>query len=43
MAYQVIVSMAANRAVARLDKNTRRRITQRLAALAENPRPMGCI
>ena len=43
MAYQVIVSMAANRAVARLDKTMRRRITERLAALAENPRPMGCI
>jgi mRNA interferase RelE/StbE len=43
MLYQVIVSMAANRAVARLDINTRRRISARLAALAENPRPMGCI
>lgn len=43
MRYQVIVSAVANRAVARLDKTTRRRIADRLAALAEHPRPAGCI
>ena len=43
MRYRVIISAAADRAVGRLDKTTRRRIADRLAALAENPRPAGCI
>ncbi len=43
MRYRVIISAVADRAVARLDKTTRRRIADRLAALAENPRPAGCV
>jgi mRNA interferase RelE/StbE len=39
----VIISTAANRTVARLDKNMRRRIAERLVELADNPRPPGCI
>ena len=43
MAYRVVITPAANRAIARLPATVRRRIADRLAALAENPRPAGSI
>lgn len=43
MAYRVIVLPAADRAVARLPRSMRARIGDRLARLAENPRPPGSV
>lgn len=43
MAYRVVMSPAADRAVAQLPKEVRRRIAERLAALSDNPRPPGSI
>jgi len=41
MAYQVTVSPAADRIIARLPKEIRLRNADRLEALAQNPRPPG--
>jgi mRNA interferase RelE/StbE len=43
MAYRVIVAPAADRVVAKLPEQTRRRIADRLVALANDPRPPGSI
>lgn len=43
MAYRVVMDPAADRAVAKLPKKIRARIADRLAALADNPRPPGCL
>lgn len=43
MAYQVIITPAADKVVARLPKGIRARIANHLAALAENPRPHGYV
>jgi mRNA interferase RelE/StbE len=43
MTYRVIVTPAADRAVAKLPGQIRERIAERLRALADNPRPVGSI
>jgi mRNA interferase RelE/StbE len=43
MSYQVTILPAVDRVVARLPKEIRSRITQRLVSLASNPRPPGCV
>jgi mRNA interferase RelE/StbE len=43
MTYRVIVTPAADRAVAKLPRQIRERIAERLRALADNPRPVGSI
>jgi len=43
MRYQVTVTPAADRSIAKLPREVRRRITEHLVALAENPRPPGSI
>ena len=43
MAYQVIVLPTADKAIARLPKNTRARIADRLDDLSANPRPPGSV
>lgn len=43
MAYQVTVTPAADRVVARLPKEVRSRIAEKLVALSANPRPPGTI
>jgi mRNA interferase RelE/StbE len=41
--YQVTLTESADKAVARLPKEIRLRIAERLASLSENPRPNGAI
>ena len=41
MAYRVIVAPAAVRIIAKLPRDIRRRIADRLAALSDDPRPPG--
>ena len=41
MAFRVVLASAAEKAVARLPKQVRLRITDRLIILGENPRPPG--
>jgi mRNA interferase RelE/StbE len=43
MAYRVVVTPPADRAIAKLDASMRRRVADRLAALANNPRPRGSV
>ena len=43
MRYRVTLTPATDRVVAKLPKSLRSRIAERLAALADNPRPPGCI
>jgi mRNA interferase RelE/StbE len=43
MAYSVLFTSAAERSMERLDKSIARRIKPKVLALAENPRPSGCI
>jgi mRNA interferase RelE/StbE len=43
MAYQVTLTPHADRVIARLPKQVRSRIAQRLALLSDNPRPPGSI
>lgn len=43
MAYQVIVLPSADKVVARLPKEIRARIAERLVALSDNPRPPGSV
>jgi mRNA interferase RelE/StbE len=41
MAYRVFITPAADRAIAALPENVRRRIAGRITALADDPRPPG--
>jgi mRNA interferase RelE/StbE len=43
MPYHVTVLPAADKAIARLPKHVRRRIAERLASLAADPRPVGSV
>jgi mRNA interferase RelE/StbE len=43
MAYQVLISPAASKAVAKLPKETRTRIADRLATLSDNPGGPGSV
>ncbi len=43
MAYRVFISPSADRVIARLPRETRCRIADRIAALADNPRPPGSV
>ncbi len=43
MSYQVVLTAAAEKAVAKFPKSTRVRIAERLTALGNNPRPPGSI
>ena len=43
MAYQVTVTPAADHVIAKLPRDVRRRIADRLVALADNPQPPGSI
>ena len=43
MAYQVIVKPSAEKVIRKLDRDTRRKVTRLLEALAEEPRPGGVV
>ena len=43
MAYKVTITPAADRKIAKLPMDVRRRIANRLAALSNDPRPQGSI
>ena len=43
MAYRVFITPAADRAIAALPQNVRRRIAGRITALADDPRPPGAV
>ena len=43
MAYRVFIAPSADRAIARLPRDVRRRVADRIAALADNPRPPGSV
>jgi mRNA interferase RelE/StbE len=43
MAYRVFIAPSADRTIAKLSANVRRRIANRIAALSENPRPPGAV
>lgn len=43
MAYRVFITPSADRVVARLPADVRRRVAKRMAALAEDPRPPGSV
>jgi mRNA interferase RelE/StbE len=42
-AYKVEIAPSAAKVIANLDKPIRRRVMEKVDALAENPRPAGCI
>ena len=43
MAYRVFITPSADRVIAKLPQDVRRRVADRIAALAENPRPPGSV
>lgn len=43
MGYHVVLTQTAERAVGELPRQLRARIRARLATLADNPRPPGCV
>lgn len=43
MTYQIVIERAAEKQLGKLPKDVARRIAKRIDALAENPRPTGCL